>query len=122
MTEQSNAAAERSAHVERGAALRPPGESFLVEVKPGVFQIKAVALAERERDMWREENAKKQLACEQMGARIVALEAEMVRLRTALSNICDRTSERMRTKTELQDAVDGIGSLAADALTKESGR
>lgn len=29
-----------------------------------------------ERDMWRQENLKKQIACEQMGARIVALEAE----------------------------------------------
>lgn len=27
-------------------------------------------------DMWRQENLKKQIACEQMGARIVALEAE----------------------------------------------
>ena len=29
-----------------------------------------------ERDMWRQENLKKQIACEQMGARIVTLEAE----------------------------------------------
>ena len=50
MTEQNNAAAERSAHVERGAGRRIPGESFLVEVSPGVFQIKAVVEAERERD------------------------------------------------------------------------
>ena len=47
MAGQNNAAAERSAHVERGER-RIPGESFLVEVRPGVFQIKAVALAERE--------------------------------------------------------------------------
>lgn len=47
MTDQSNAAAERSAHVERGER-RIPGESFLVEVKPGVFQIKAVAEAQAE--------------------------------------------------------------------------
>lgn len=44
---QNNAAAERSAHVERGER-RIAGESFLVEVRPGVFQIKAVAVAERE--------------------------------------------------------------------------
>ena len=44
---QNDAAAERSAHVERGER-RIPGESFLVEVRPGVFQIKAVAVAERE--------------------------------------------------------------------------
>jgi hypothetical protein len=45
MSEQNNAAAERSAHVERGPTRRIPGESFLVEVSPGVFQIKAVAEA-----------------------------------------------------------------------------
>ena len=50
MTEQSNAAAERSAHVERGAGRRIPGESFLVEVSPGIFRLKAVVEAERERD------------------------------------------------------------------------
>lgn len=44
---QNNAAAERSAHVTRGGR-SIPGESFLVEVKPGVFQIKAVAEAQRE--------------------------------------------------------------------------
>ena len=47
MAGQNDAAAERSAHVERGER-RIPGESFLVEVRPGVFQIKAVAEAERE--------------------------------------------------------------------------
>ena len=50
MTDQNNAAAERSAHVERGPVRRPPGHSFLAEVSPGVFQIKAVAEALRERD------------------------------------------------------------------------
>jgi hypothetical protein len=50
VTDQSNAAAERSAHVERGAARRIPGESFLAEVSPGVVQLKAVAEAIRERD------------------------------------------------------------------------
>ena len=30
-----------------------------------------------ERDMWRQENLKKQIACEQMGARIVVLEAQL---------------------------------------------
>lgn len=44
---------------------------------------------------------------------------EIERLRVVLSNICDRTSERMRTKPELQNAMDAIGSLAADALVKE---
>lgn len=53
MTNQSNAAAERSAHVERGPR-RIPGESFLVEVSPGVFQIKALAEAKREIERLRE--------------------------------------------------------------------
>jgi hypothetical protein len=48
MTEQNDAAAERSAHVERGAGRRIPGESFLVEVSPGIFKLKAVVEAERE--------------------------------------------------------------------------
>jgi len=34
-----------------------------------------------ERDMWRAENIKKQTACEQMGARIVAFETEIEKLR-----------------------------------------
>ena len=55
MTDQNNAAAERSAHVERGPVRRPPGHSFLAEVSPGVFQIKAVAEAIRERDEARAE-------------------------------------------------------------------
>jgi hypothetical protein len=39
-------------------------------------------------------------------------------LRAALSKISDRTSERMRTKADLQAAVDQIGVLAADALAE----
>lgn len=46
-SDQSNAAAERSAHVTRGDGRTIPGESFLMEVSPGVFQIKAVAEAHR---------------------------------------------------------------------------
>lgn len=37
-----------------------------------------------DRDVWRNESIKKQAACEQMGARIGALEAERDRLRDAL--------------------------------------
>jgi hypothetical protein len=48
MSEQNNAAAERSAHVERGPARRIPGEDFMVETSPGVFQLKAVVEARRE--------------------------------------------------------------------------
>jgi hypothetical protein len=47
MTEQNNAAAERSAHVTRGSATTIK-ETFLVEVSKGVFQLKAVAEAEKE--------------------------------------------------------------------------
>lgn len=53
MTEQNNAAAERSAHVNRGPRRAIPGESFLVEVSPGVFQIKAVVEAQREAAWWK---------------------------------------------------------------------
>lgn len=53
MTEQNNAAAERSAHVERGPARRIPGETFLVETSPGVFQLKAVVEAKAEAERLR---------------------------------------------------------------------
>lgn len=46
MTNQSDAAAERSAHVERGPSRTIPGEQFLVEVQPGVFKLKALVEAE----------------------------------------------------------------------------
>ncbi len=48
MSEQNNAAAERSAHVTRGTGRSIPGENFLVETSPGVFQLKAVVEARRE--------------------------------------------------------------------------
>ena len=51
MSEQSNAAAERSAHVTRGSGRTIPGETFLIEVTPGVFQLKA--LVERDREIAR---------------------------------------------------------------------
>jgi hypothetical protein len=47
MAEQSKEAAERSAHVTRGSATTIK-ETFLVEVSKGVFQLKAVAEAEKE--------------------------------------------------------------------------
>ncbi len=40
-----------------------------------------------DRDVWRNESIKKQAACEQMGARIGALEAERDRLMDALKDI-----------------------------------
>ena len=68
MTEQNNAAAERSAHVDRGPARRIPGESFLAEVAPGVFQLKAVVEAERERDAARADAARLREALQQTAA------------------------------------------------------
>jgi hypothetical protein len=47
VSEQNNAAAERSAHVTRGSATTIK-ETFLAEVSKGVFQLKAVAEAEKE--------------------------------------------------------------------------
>jgi len=52
-------------------------------------------------------------ACQEAQAAVVAL-------RAALSKISDRTSERMRTKADLQHAMDAIGILAADALANSS--
>jgi hypothetical protein len=46
MSEQSNAAAERSAHVTRG--VRRASENVLAEVAPGVFKLKPLVEAERE--------------------------------------------------------------------------
>ncbi|WKV16927.1 hypothetical protein [Microcystis phage MJing1] len=53
MTEQSNAAAERSAHVTRGAA-QAPGADILVEVAPGVFKLRAIVEVEQQRDRLRQ--------------------------------------------------------------------
>lgn len=53
MAGQNDAAAERSAHVERGP-VKKPGADFLTEVRPGVWQLKAVAEAEREVERLRE--------------------------------------------------------------------
>ena len=47
MVNQSNSAAERSAHVTRGSAPTIK-ENILVEVSKGSFQLKAVAEAEKE--------------------------------------------------------------------------
>ena len=43
-----------------------------------------------ERDMWRQENLKKQIACEQMGARIVALEAQLAEAIERGNDWCDQ--------------------------------
>jgi hypothetical protein len=39
-------------------------------------------------------------------------------LRAALAKIADRTSERLRTKAELADAIDAIGAIASEALAQ----
>ena len=59
---QSNAAAERSAHVTRGVS-RTAEDSFIVEVSPGRYQLKAVV--ERDREI------------AELRARIAELEAQL---------------------------------------------
>ena len=39
-------------------------------------------------------------------------------LRAALSKIADRTCERLRTKAELEEAIDAIGIIASEALVR----
>jgi hypothetical protein len=90
----------------------------------------------RERsDMWYAENAKKQAACEQMGARIVALEAEVEKLRktviaarsggveAAVAVASKRAASRHstvehchsdRSKKHMQIRADEAGQLVAD--------
>jgi hypothetical protein len=100
--DQSNAAAERSAHVERGSARRIPGEAFLLEVSPGVFQLKALVEALREVERLRAEVASLRLTlggrtfgasvpdpvgCPAPGA--CAQVAEIHRLRAALKACAD---------------------------------
>jgi hypothetical protein len=88
-----------------------------------------------ERDMWRQENLKKQIACEQMGARIVALEAEVEKLRktviaarsggveAAAAVASKRAASRHstvehchsdRSKKHMQIRADEAGQLVAD--------
>jgi hypothetical protein len=50
-------------------------------------QAARLARIETDRDVWRNESIKKQAACEQMGARIGALEAERDRMKKALQEI-----------------------------------
>lgn len=45
-------------------------------------------------------------------------EHKVVVLRVVLAKISDITSERMKTKAHLEQAIDNIGVLAADALAK----
>lgn len=89
MAEQSNSAAERSAHVTRGAA-RASG-NILAEVAPGVFKLKPLVEAEREierlrgeRDRLRDALQAVLGACDQgrlveRGAGGMTLEAQMRR-------------------------------------------
>ena len=137
MTEQSNAAAERSAHVERGPGRRIPGESFLVEVSPGIFKLKAVVEAERERDeararaeraeaerdafdFERNMNAAASLAA-RYGAERNAARAEAERLREALRQIVNQ--DWWDASGDEPDAVDGrCAEIARAALAaKEPG-
>jgi hypothetical protein len=73
---------------------------------------------ENERDMWRNENAKKTAACEQMGARIGTLEAERDRLTDALKKIGGIT---MSMCLNYKDMAETQRDIARTAL-KESGQ
>lgn len=116
MTDQNNAAAERSAHVERGPAKRIPGESFLVEVAPGVFQIKAVAEALRERD----EARAALLEARREGIEAAALVASR-RAASRHSTVAHCHSDR--SKKHMQIRADEAGQLVADIRTLlEDGR
>ena len=82
----------------------------------------------RERDMWRQENLKKQIACEQMGARIVVLEASEAAARregieAAAAVASKRAASRHstvahchsdRSKKHMQIRADEAGQLVAD--------
>lgn len=81
-----------------------------------------------ERDMWRQENLKKQIACEQMGARIVALEWAVIAARregveAAIAVASQRAASRHneathcvsdRSKKHMQIRADEAGQLVAD--------
>lgn len=81
-----------------------------------------------ERDMWRQENLKKQIACEQMAARIVALEWAVVTARrggveAAMAVVSQRATSRHneathcvsdRSKKHMQIRADEAGQLVAD--------
>lgn len=41
-------------------------------------------------------------------------------LRGALAKIADRTGERLRTKAQLEAAVDAIGLIASEALVSDA--
>jgi len=56
MTNQSNEAAERSAHVTRGSA-HTTSDSVMLEVSPGVFKLRVLAEAEQEIERLRAEVA-----------------------------------------------------------------
>jgi hypothetical protein len=73
---------------------------------------------ENERDMWRNENAKKTAACEQMGARIGTLEAERDRLTDALRKIGGIT---MSMCLNYKDMAETQRDIARNAI-KESGQ
>jgi hypothetical protein len=75
--------------ISKGGVLYLSPERVAAELKEAVQRgddwCDQVQKIRAERDMWRAENAKKVTACEQMGARITALEDERDRLRNLLS-------------------------------------
>ena len=102
MTEQNNAAAERSAHVERGAGRRIPGESFLVEVSPGIFKLKAVVEVERERD---EARARAERAEAERDKWKAARDAAEVQYQDAIAQVVEELSARMSAEAKRDAAL-----------------
>ena len=74
-----------------------------------------------ERDMWRQENLKKQIACEQMGARIVTLEAERdAARREGIEAAIERAAQY--PEENLHEKHTAYGILAAIRALLEDGR
>ncbi len=72
-----------------------------------------------ERDMWRAENIKKQQACEQMGRRIAALEAERSVLIDVLTSI-NRETGRARGEQAHRDATRFACVVSAKAIARKN--
>ncbi len=72
-----------------------------------------------ERDMWRAESTKKQAACEQMGRRITALEAERSVLIDVLTSI-NRETGRARGEQAHRDATRFACVVSAKAIARKN--
>lgn len=80
MTGQSDAAAERSAHVARTSAASAT-QDVLTEVAPGVFRLAAIVRAEEEAQAWRAEWEAAQDEIATLNALLSEARAEIAKLR-----------------------------------------